>query len=183
MEAELAGIASGDIADTLRAYRAGELLRIGVSDLIHSAGLKQTQGETERSGRSDSQDATAAHGESATTGARRMQSGGRQARRLRRAGAGQIRRPGNELRLDLDVTHFCRSDGQTDDGLPAVSYFAELAQGLTRAMKASTALARCTTSTRGCARTAPKRLLALSPGRFQSAIGRKDSLPIGNAWR
>ncbi|MCY3023455.1 MAG: hypothetical protein NTW87_31120, partial [Planctomycetota bacterium] len=46
MADELAQITrGGDIADTLRAYRAGELLRIGVRDLIHSATLEQTQGE------------------------------------------------------------------------------------------------------------------------------------------
>ena len=46
MDGELKRIATGgDIADTLRAYRAGELLRIGVSDLIHSADLERTQEE------------------------------------------------------------------------------------------------------------------------------------------
>jgi glutamate-ammonia-ligase adenylyltransferase len=41
---------------------------------------------------------------------------------------------------DLDVLYFYGEDGQTSAGLPAVSYFAELAQALTRAMARPTAL-------------------------------------------
>jgi glutamate-ammonia-ligase adenylyltransferase len=46
MSEEVRSLASGgDVGDTLRAYRAGEVLRIGVRDLFHQVPLEQTQCE------------------------------------------------------------------------------------------------------------------------------------------
>src|SRR5579862_197628 len=141
METELRRIASaGDISDTLRAYRAGEMLRIGVSDLIHSASLERTQEEL-----SD-----------LATVILRVQLD--QCLKEQRALRGDVisekgkkvefavlalgKFGGREMNYgsDLDVLFFYGWDGATADGLPAVSYFAELAQALTRAMARSTAL-------------------------------------------
>lgn len=141
MTRELAQIAqAGDIADTLRAYRAGELLRIGVRDLIHDASLEQTQSEL-----SDLAEAIL-----------RIQL--RQAAKLHAERRGDVKtgdgKPvgfailalgkfgGREMNYgsDLDVIFFYGAEGQTADGLPAVSYFGELAQDLTRAMATPTAL-------------------------------------------
>ena len=141
----------GEIKDTLRAYRAGELLRIGVRDLIHDASLEQTQAELsdlaeailriqlastmrahrERHGRVHSE-----HGKSSgrsTTAD--MDLSGFAVLALGKFG-------GREMNYgsDLDVIYLYESEGSTDGGLPAVSYYAELAQELTRAMAASTTL-------------------------------------------
>ena len=141
MAAELAQIAAGgDIADTLRAYRAGELLRIGVRDLIHSASLEQTQGEltdlAEAILRTQLEHSLRAHAQ------RRGMALGPDGKPVRFAVLGLGKFGGREMNYgsDLDVIYFYGGEGQTPDSLPAVSYFAELAQELTRSMAAATAL-------------------------------------------
>lgn len=141
MAGELARIASGgDIADTLRAYRAGELLRIGVRDLLHSASLEQTQFEL-----SDLAEAL-------------LRAQAQHTIKEHRQSHGEVLAPGGKLVAfavlalgkfggremnygsDLDVIYFYGEDGQTAAGIPAVTYFAELAQALMRAMARPTAL-------------------------------------------
>ena len=141
MSAELARISGGgDISDTLRAYRAGELLRIGVRDLLHSASLEQTQFEL-------SDLAESILRIQVTQAAKEL----RQARGDVLNSAGKPvsfavlalgKFGGREMNYgsDLDVIYFYGEDGQTAAGLPAVTYFAELAQALTRAMGRRTTL-------------------------------------------
>ena len=141
MDAELKRIASaGDISDTLRAFRAGELLRIGVSDLIHSADLEETQEELS--------DLAAAILKAQLADCRKEHTLRRdlllneKGKPVEFAVLGLGKFGGREMNYgsDLDVIYFYSEEGATTDGLPAVSYFAELAQGLTRAMAHSTAL-------------------------------------------
>ncbi len=141
MEEELRRIASaGDIADTLRAYRAGELLRIGVSDLIHSANLERTQEELS--------DLAAAILKAQLAqcvkelAQRRGPVLNEKGKAVEFAVLALGKFGGREMNYgsDLDVIYFYNEDGAAADGLPAVSYFAELAQGLTRAMAKATAL-------------------------------------------
>ena len=141
MDGELKRIASaGDIADTLRAYRAGELLRIGVSDLIHSADLDVTQHEL-----SDLA-ASILKTQLAQSLKEHIQRRGElldaKGKQVGFAVLGLGKFGGREMNYgsDLDVIYVYNEDGATAEGLPAVSYFAELAQGLTRAMARSTAL-------------------------------------------
>ena len=141
MDAELKRIASGgDISDTLRAYRAGELLRIGVSDLIHSANLEQTQEELSDLAASilKAQLAQCLKEQVQRRGALLNEKG----KAVEYAVLGLGKFGGREMNYgsDLDVIYFYSEDGATAEGLPAVSYFAELAQGLTRAMAHATAL-------------------------------------------
>jgi len=150
---ELAQIArGGDIADTLRAYRAGELLRIGVRDLIHSAALEQTQSElsdlAEAILRTQLQHSVRLHRErrgSVKTQAAACATAGLSS--SAEAGVGFAilavgKFGGREMNYgsDLDVIFFYGDEGQTDSGLPAGAYFAELAQDLTRAMATPTGL-------------------------------------------
>ena len=146
MQAELERITGGgDITDTLRAYRAGELLRIGVRDLLHSASLEQTQFElsdlAESILRAQVQLSIKEHrqscGDVLTTDGKPV---GFAVLALGKFG-------GREMNYgsDLDVIYFYREDGQTPagaaaPGTPAVTYFAELAQHLSRAMARRTAL-------------------------------------------
>ena len=166
----------GEIADTLRAYRAGELLRIGVRDLIHDASLEQTQCEL-----SDLAEAIlratlqyVVKGLRARQGAiepfaveslQNAQVLGNAAPRAAEI-TGQTIRPvslfisaagidslgfavlalgkfgGREMNYgsDLDVLYLYEGEGQTSTGLPAVTYYAELAQELSRAMATATTL-------------------------------------------
>ncbi len=141
MAGELSRITSGgDITDTLRAYRSGELLRIGVRDLLHSASLEQTQFElsdlAECLLRVQVQHATrelkTARGEVLNPAGKPV---GYAVLALGKFG-------GREMNYgsDLDVIYFYGEDGQTASGLPAVSYFAELSQSLSRAMARRTTL-------------------------------------------
>ena len=147
----------GDIADTLRAYRAGEMLRIGVRDLIHSASLEHTQGELsdlaevvlrtqlqyclkqqrERRGilRPPRPEPPPPHPTPSRAGEGAGGGLGFAVLALGKFG-------GREMNYgsDLDVLFFYGEEGQTDEGLPAGVYFAELAQELTRAMATPTAL-------------------------------------------
>jgi glutamate-ammonia-ligase adenylyltransferase len=141
MSGELARITSGgDISDTLRAYRAGELLRIGVRDLLHSASLEQTQFELSDLAecilrvqvQHSIKELTAARGEVLNPAGKPVAYA---VLALGKFG-------GREMNYgsDLDVIYFYGEDGQTAAGLPAVTYFAELSQALTRAMGRRTAL-------------------------------------------
>lgn len=142
---ELAQIAQGgDIADTLRAYRAGELLRIGVRDLIHSAGLEQTQGEL-----SDLAETILRAQLQHSLKSQHARRGALMPLAPAAAGAGVGfavlavgKFGGREMNYgsDLDVLFFYGAEGQTSDGLPAGVYFTELAQDLTRTMATPTAL-------------------------------------------
>ena len=137
---ELSHIAvDGDIAATLRAYRAGELLRIGVRDLIRSAGLEQTQSEL-----SDLAEAILRTQLEHTLKAQYERRGhikNSDGREVGFAVLGLGKFGGREMNYgsDLDVIYFYDSNGQNADGLPAVSYFAELAQELRRSMATPTA--------------------------------------------
>ena len=141
MAAELARITGGgDITDTLRAYRSGELLRIGVRDLLHSASLEQTQFELSDLAecllrvqvQQATRDLSAARGDVLNPAGKPV---GYAVLALGKFG-------GREMNYgsDLDVIYFYGEDGQTAAGLPAVSYFAELSQALTRAMARRTSL-------------------------------------------
>ncbi|MEI6235042.1 MAG: bifunctional [glutamate--ammonia ligase]-adenylyl-L-tyrosine phosphorylase/[glutamate--ammonia-ligase] adenylyltransferase [Planctomycetota bacterium] len=141
MNAELKRLVSGgDIADTLRAYRAGELLRIGVSDLIHSVDLARTQEEL-----SDLA-ATILNAQLKHCLKELKQRRGEllnaQGKPVGFAVLALGKFGGREMNFgsDLDVIYFYNEDGSTADGLPAVSYFAELAQALTRSMAHATNL-------------------------------------------
>jgi glutamate-ammonia-ligase adenylyltransferase len=145
MMEELGQIAlSGDIADTLRAYRAGEVLRIGVRDLIHSAGEEQTESEltdlaeallrtqvqhclNEQRQRYGSVLAPGAAGEGGAVGFAVL-------------GVGKCGSREMNYGSDLDVIFFYGADGQTAGGMDAVTYFTELAQHLMRSMATPTAL-------------------------------------------
>ena len=141
MLAELGRIThGGDISDTLRAYRSGELLRIGVRDLIHDASLEQTQGElsdlAEAILRTQLQHSLRAHAE--RRGTVKTEDGkpiGFAVLALGKFG-------GREMNYgsDLDVIFFYSEEGQTDEGMPAVTYFTELAQDITRATATPTQL-------------------------------------------
>jgi glutamate-ammonia-ligase adenylyltransferase len=143
MDAEVTKLASGgDIADTLRAYRAGELLRIGVRDLLHSVELERTQSEL-----------------SALAEAL-LRAQLAQTLRERRAKRGEVRdeagRPvgfaivsvgkfgGRELNYgsDLDVLFFYGAEGSAEDGTPAGAYYSEVAQNLSRELERPTGLGR-----------------------------------------
>jgi len=143
MEAELFAIASGgDIGDTLRAYRAGELLRIGVRDLIHSAPLDQTQRELSDLAAAilrvqlvrKVKEYTAAKGEVKTADGRPV---GFAILSVGKFG-------GREMNYgsDLDVLFFYGEEGATADGLPAGPYFTNLAQELIRAMQTASGLGK-----------------------------------------
>jgi glutamate-ammonia-ligase adenylyltransferase len=141
MTRELSLIAqAGDIADTLRAYRAGELLRIGVRDLIHDASLEQTQSElsdlAEAVLRIQLKQSAKQHSE------RRGEVKTDDGKPVGFAILALGKFGGREMNYgsDLDVIYFYGGEGQTADGLPAVSYFGELAQDLTRAMAMPTSL-------------------------------------------
>lgn len=143
--------AGGDIADTLRAYRAGELLRIGVRDLIHSASLERTQGElsdlAEVVLRTQLQYCLKQQHErhgyvrpAATAPSNPQLQPGEEGVGFAVLALGKF--GGREMNYgsDLDVLFFYGEEGQTDEGLPAGVYFAELALELTRAMATPTAL-------------------------------------------
>jgi glutamate-ammonia-ligase adenylyltransferase len=141
MQSELEMLTTGgDIADTLRAYRSGELLRIGVRDLLHSASLEQTQFElsdlAESILRIEVQHIARQHIQS------RGEIKNAAGKPVRFAVLALGKFGGREMNYgsDLDVLYFYGEDGQTEAGLPAVSYFAELAQALTRAMARPTSL-------------------------------------------
>ncbi|HYF50798.1 MAG TPA: bifunctional [glutamate--ammonia ligase]-adenylyl-L-tyrosine phosphorylase/[glutamate--ammonia-ligase] adenylyltransferase [Planctomycetota bacterium] len=141
MHGELTAIVhGGDISDTLRAYRAGELLRIGVRDLIHDASLEQTQHEL-----SDLAEAILRVHLDATQRALTQRKGEVKTAQNKAVGfaiLGLGKFGGREMNYgsDLDVIYFYASDGQTADGLPATSYFSELAQELTRSAATPTSL-------------------------------------------
>jgi len=130
----------GDISDTLRAYRAGELLRIGVRDLIHDASLEQTQAElsdlAEALLRTQLQHSLRAYAQ------RRGQIKTEDGKPVDFAILALGKFGGREMNYgsDLDVIFFYNVEGQTAEGYPAVTYFAELAQDLTRAMATPTSL-------------------------------------------
>ncbi|HEY3321038.1 MAG TPA: bifunctional [glutamate--ammonia ligase]-adenylyl-L-tyrosine phosphorylase/[glutamate--ammonia-ligase] adenylyltransferase [Planctomycetota bacterium] len=141
MLAELGEITKGgDISDTLRAYRAGELLRIGVRDLIHDAQMEQTQGEL-----SDLAEAILRIQLQHSLKHHREQYGDLKTAAGKPAGFAIIalgKFGGREMNYgsDLDVIFFYGSEGQTDSGIAAVTYFGELAQLLTRALATPTGL-------------------------------------------
>jgi len=141
LEEELTAVAQGgDIGDTLRAFRAGELLRIGVRDLFHQVPLAQTQGELSDLAAAilraqlaaTRKEQTASRGEAKTKDGRPI---GFAVLAVGKFG-------GRELNYgsDLDVLFFYDEEGETPDGLPAGPYFMELAQNLSRAMGTATAL-------------------------------------------
>jgi len=141
MSAELQKITHGpEIADTLRAYKAAELLRIGVRDLIHDASLEQTQAElsdlAEAILRTQVRHGCAAHQR------RHGHVIGPSGEPVSFAVLALGKFGGREMNYgsDLDVIFFYGGDGQTTNGQPAVSYFAELAQDLTRTMATPTQL-------------------------------------------
>jgi glutamate-ammonia-ligase adenylyltransferase len=141
MEAELAQLAvGGEIADTLRAYRAGELLRIGVRDLFHAAPLEQTQSELSDLAAALLR-AQLAHTRKAFTAARgEVRGADGTPAGFAILAVGKF--GGCELNYgsDLDVLFFYEPEGATPDGLPATPYFTELAQDLSRAMGTPTSL-------------------------------------------
>jgi glutamate-ammonia-ligase adenylyltransferase len=141
MSAELSRIAGGgDISDTLRAFRAGELLRIGVRDLLHSASLEQTQFELSDLAESILRvQVNHAVKELRQSRGEVLNAAGKPVSFAMLA-LGKF--GGREMNYgsDLDVIYFYGEDGQTASGLPAVTYFAELAQSLTRAMSRRTTL-------------------------------------------
>ena len=141
MQADLQPIVqAGDVSDTLRAYRAGELLRIGVRDLIHSAPLEQTQRELSALAAAllDAQLAQTLRDFQAQRGEVRAEDG----RPVGFAILGVGKLGGQEMNFgsDLDVLFFYGEEGQTEQGLPAASYFAELVQELIRSMAKPTTL-------------------------------------------
>jgi len=143
LEAELFTITrGGDIGDTLRAYRAGELLRIGVRDLIHSAPLERTQRELSDLAAAilrvqlDHQfkEYVASKGVVKTSEGLPV--------RFAILGVGKF--GGQEMNYgsDLDVLFFYGEEGATAAGLPAGPYFAQLAQELIRAMQSASGLGK-----------------------------------------
>ncbi|MCW8129931.1 MAG: bifunctional [glutamate--ammonia ligase]-adenylyl-L-tyrosine phosphorylase/[glutamate--ammonia-ligase] adenylyltransferase [Planctomycetota bacterium] len=143
MEKEIAGVAQGgDVSDTLRAYRAGELLRIGVRDLIHSAPLEQTQTELTALGEAllraqyahTLQSYAQAHGD--------LKNEQGQPVGMAILGVGKF--GGRELNYgsDLDILFFYGDEGASAKGLEATPYFSNLAQDLMRAMDTPTAIGR-----------------------------------------
>ncbi|MFH0938826.1 MAG: bifunctional [glutamate--ammonia ligase]-adenylyl-L-tyrosine phosphorylase/[glutamate--ammonia-ligase] adenylyltransferase [Planctomycetota bacterium] len=168
MTTELSQIAvGGDIADTLRAYRAGELLRIGVRDLIHSASLEQTQNEltdlAEAILRIQLEHALKVHRQ------RHGEVLDANGKPVNFAILGLGKFGGREMNYgsDLDVIFFYGSDGQTSDGLPAVNYFIELAQNLTRALSTPTAIGSLYELDARLRPNGSKGPLALSPDYFK----------------
>jgi len=168
MAAELSLITGGgDIADTLRAYRAGELLRIGVRDLIHSSSLVQTQGElsdlAEAILRVQLDDVLKAHrkihGEVLDPAGEPV--------RFAVLGLGKF--GGREMNYgsDLDILFFYGGEGQTSAGLPASPCFIELAQQLTRAMSQATAFGGLYELDARLRPNGSKGPLALSPDDFK----------------
>lgn len=141
MTAELAEVArAGEIGDTLRAYRAGELLRIGVRDLFHAVPLEQTQGELTDLAHALLR-AQVAHAYAAFKKSRGEVRGADGTP----VGFGILavgKFGGREMNYgsDLDVLFFYDRDGESEKGLPAGPYFSEFAQALTRAMAERTAL-------------------------------------------
>jgi glutamate-ammonia-ligase adenylyltransferase len=139
MTTELESIATaGDITDTLRAYRSGELLRIGVRDLIHDASLEQTQNEL-----SDLAEAilrTQLKHTQKTFAERRGTVKDANGKPVAFAVLAVGKFGGREMNYgsDLDVIYFYGGEGQAEDGFPATNYFAELVQELTRAMSRAT---------------------------------------------
>ncbi|MGD0093350.1 MAG: bifunctional [glutamate--ammonia ligase]-adenylyl-L-tyrosine phosphorylase/[glutamate--ammonia-ligase] adenylyltransferase, partial [Planctomycetota bacterium] len=142
--AQLTG--GGDIADTLRAYRAGETLRIGVRDLIHSASLEQTQGELSDLAEvvlgTQLQDCSKQQRDRRGIVRPSLAAAGAQGNGVGFAVLAVGKFGGREMNYgsDLDVLFFYGEEGQTDAGLPAGVYFTELAQELSRAMASPTAL-------------------------------------------
>lgn len=168
MERELAQLAqAGEIGDTLRAYRAGELLRVGVRDLIHSAPLERTQSELT----------------ALAEALLRAQLAGtlRQCTAVRGAVAGEDGKPvgfavlgvgkfgGGELNYgsDLDVLFFYGGEGAAPDGLPANPYFTGLAQDLSRTMNTPTTLGRLYQLDARLRPNGSKGPLASSPAAFE----------------
>ncbi|MBI3829458.1 MAG: bifunctional [glutamate--ammonia ligase]-adenylyl-L-tyrosine phosphorylase/[glutamate--ammonia-ligase] adenylyltransferase [Planctomycetes bacterium] len=143
MEQEIAQIAQGgDVSDTLRAYRAGELLRIGVRDLIHSAPLEQTQAELTALAEAllRAQFANTYKQSCTSRGVVVGESGkpvGFAILGLGKFGGGEL-----NYGSDLDVLYFYGEEGAAPDGLPANPYFSGLAQDLSRAMDTPTAIGR-----------------------------------------
>ena len=153
MAAELQHITrGGEINDTLRAYRSGELLRVGVRDLIHDASLEQTQQELSDLAEAILRTQLAhtmrqhcarlgriyAEGKSSISG--RLTSADMDLSGFAVLALGKF--GGREMNYgsDLDVLYFYECEGVTGKGLPAVSYYAEFAQDLTRSMAAATTL-------------------------------------------
>jgi len=141
LEEELSAVAQGgDIGDTLRAYRAGEILRIGVRDLFHQVPMDQTQGELS--------DLAAAILRAQLRATRKAQLESRGEPRTadgRPIGFAVLavgKFGGRELNYgsDLDVLFFYDNEGETADGLPAGPYFMELAQDLSRTLGTATSL-------------------------------------------
>ncbi|MBE7466934.1 MAG: bifunctional [glutamate--ammonia ligase]-adenylyl-L-tyrosine phosphorylase/[glutamate--ammonia-ligase] adenylyltransferase [Planctomycetes bacterium] len=130
----------GDIADTLRAYRNGELLRIGVRDLMHSQPLELVQQEISDLAAGVLR-AQLRHSQKAFEQKRGLclRTDGKPVG-FAILGVGKF--GGREMNYgsDLDVLFFYDADGQTESGLPATNYFGELAQELMRAMAAHTRL-------------------------------------------
>lgn len=141
LEEELRAVADGgDIGDTLRAFRAGELLRIGVRDLFHQVPLEQTQGEL-----SDLAAVILRAQLDATRRAYEARRGVPKTEDGRSIGFAILavgKFGGRELNYgsDIDVLFFYDEEGATPDGFPAGPYFMELAQDLSRALGTATAL-------------------------------------------
>lgn len=143
MEQEIAKIAQGgDVGDTLRAYRAGELLRIGVRDLIHSAPLEKTQAELTALAEAllRSQLGHTYKQYQSSRGAVTGESGkpvGFAILGLGKFGGGEL-----NYGSDLDVLYFYGEEGAAPDGLPANPYFSGLSQDLIRVMDTPTSIGR-----------------------------------------
>lgn len=143
METELSRITTGgEVGATLRAYRSGELLRIGVRELMHSFSLRETMQEL-----TDLAIALLRKQLDQTIKTYQEERG----KVLNEAGKevgfailGVGKFGGREMNFgsDLDVLFFYGEEGSTEDGWPAGTYFAELSQALTRAMQERTALGR-----------------------------------------
>ncbi|MCZ7646435.1 MAG: bifunctional [glutamate--ammonia ligase]-adenylyl-L-tyrosine phosphorylase/[glutamate--ammonia-ligase] adenylyltransferase [Planctomycetota bacterium] len=133
-------VGGGEIADTLRAYRNGELLRIGVRDLMHAVELEQVQREISDLAvallRAQLEHTLRAFEKKRGTVTRA------DGREVGFAILGIGKFGGREMNYgsDLDVLFFYAGEGQTAEGLPAGTYFGELAQELTRSMAEHTGL-------------------------------------------
>jgi len=143
MERELSSvIGGGEVGDTLRAYRSGEILRIGVRDLFHGSPLEETQ--TELTALAGTILRAHLHHTLKTFQTQRGLLVGTDGKPVGFAVLGVGKLGGMEMNYgsDLDVLFFYGQDGTTPDGLPAGPYFSELAQHLTRAMSEPTILGR-----------------------------------------
>ena len=141
LEEELTMLADGgDVGATLRAFRAGELLRIGVRDLFHQVPLEQTQGELSDLAAAilRAQLASTRKAQESRRGVPRTEDG----RPIGFAVLAVGKFGGRELNYgsDIDVLFFYDEEGATPDGFPAGPYFMELAQDLSRALGTATAL-------------------------------------------